>query len=127
MHQKWTKKGFLFFEVLIGLVTFSIVCLIITWQRWEIIKQEKEALDRFQAISLARNMIEKIRIEKEFSLPNKQTKNKFTIISRQEPLSLSIEKNVSILENFKLIKVMVNWQSIRGARSVELVTGFNSS
>ncbi len=127
MDKKPAKKGFLLFEILSGLVIFSTACLLMTWQRWEIIKQEQEALDRFQALSLARNTMESIRTEKKISLPNKQMKQKFTITAQQKPLSLQANKNLLIPENFKLVEVVVTWQSVMGMRSVKLVTGLSSS
>ncbi|HEB41921.1 MAG TPA: type II secretion system protein [Candidatus Dependentiae bacterium] len=126
MDKKPAKKGFLLFEILSGLVIFSTACLLMTWQRWEIIKQEQEALDRFQALSLARNTMESIRAEKKFSLPNKQMNQKFTVTAQQKPLSLQANKNLLIPENFKLVEVVVTWQSAMGMRSVKLVTGLSS-
>ncbi len=125
MYQKLAKKGFLLFEILISLVLFSAICLLVARQRWEVIKQEQEAFDRLQALSLARNTMESIASEKKFSLPNKQTDQKFTIISRKKPLSLHEDKNIVIPEDFTLIEVVVTWQSVRGMRSVTLVTGLN--
>jgi len=127
VYTKQAKKGFLLFEILSGLAIFSTTCLLITWQRWEIIKQEQEALDRLQALSLARNTMESIRIEKKFSLPSKQAKQKFTVTAQQKPLSLRANKNLLIPENFKLVEVVVTWQSTMGTRSVKLVTGLSLS
>ncbi len=127
MHKKWVKKGFLLFEILSGLVVFTTICLLITWQRWEIIKQEQEALDRLQALSLARNIVESIHAEKKISLPNKQMNRKFTVIVQQKPLSLQVNKNLLIPENFKLVEVVVTWQFAIGMRSVKLVTGLSLS
>ncbi len=127
MCRNWAKKGFLLFEILSGLVVFSTTCLLITWQRWEIIKQEQEAIDRLQALNLARNTMESIHTEKKFSLPNKQMKQKFTVTAQQKPLSLQANKNLVIPENFKLVEVVVTWQSAMGMRSVKLVTGLSLS
>ena len=126
MCHKQIKKGFLLFEILIALVIFSTACLIVAYQRWEVIKQEQEALNRLQALTLARNAMESIRNEKRLSLPNQQTKHKFTVKKQIEPLSIRQTKNLLILKNFKLVKIFVTWQSAMGARSVRLTSGFNS-
>ena len=126
MYYKHIKKGFLLFEILIALVIFSTACLIMAYQRWEIIKQEQEALDRLQALTLARNAMESICNKKRFSLPNQQIKHKFTIRHRIESLSIRQTKNLLMSKSFKLVEILVTWQSAMGMRSVRLTSGFNS-
>jgi len=126
MCHKYIKNGFLLFEILIALVIFSTACLIVAYQRWEIIKQEQEALDRLQALTLARNAMERICSEKQSSLPNQQEKYKFTVKHRIEALPAQQTKNLLVSKNFKLVKIFVTWQSAMGMRSVRLTSGFNS-
>jgi len=96
------------------------------YQRWEVIKQEQEAFDRLQALTLARNVMDSICNEKQLSLPNQQIKYKFTVKHLIEPLPFRLTKNILILKNFKLVKIFVTWQSATGTRSVKLTSGFNS-
>jgi len=124
--HKCIKKGFLLFEILIALVIFSTACLIVAYQRWEIIKQEQEALDRLQALTLARNAMESIGNEKRLSLSKQQIKYKFTVEHRIKPLPIGQTKNLLMPKNFKLVEVFVTWLSTMGMRSVILTSGFNS-
>jgi len=126
MYHKHIKKGFLLFEILTALVLFSMVCLLVAYQRSEIIKQEQEAFDRLQALTLARNAMESICNEKRISLPKRQKKDKFTINHRVEPLSIRPAKNLLIPKYFKLVEISVTWQSAMGMRSVKLTSAFNS-
>ena len=126
MCHKRIKKGFLLFEILIALVIFSTACLIVAYQRWEIIKQEQEALDRLQALTLARNAMESICNEKQLSLQNQEIKCKFTVRYHIRPLPIRLTKNLLMSKNFKLVEIFVTWQSAMGMQSVKLTSGFNS-
>jgi len=126
MCCKYIKKGFLLFEILIALVIFSTACLIVAYQRWEIVKQGQEALDKLRALTLARNAMESLCNKKRLSFPNQQIKYKFTIRHRIKPLPIRQTKNLLTLKNFKLVEVFVTWQSPMGMRSVKLISGFNS-
>jgi len=126
MYRNSIEKGFLLFDILIALVIFSMMCFFMAYQRWEVIKQEQEALDRLQALTLARNAMESVCNEKLLSLPNQQIKDKFTVKYRIESLSIRSTKNLLISKNFKLVEIFVTWQSATSMRSVRLASGFNS-
>lgn len=107
------KKGFLLLELLIGLCIFNIFISLIVNYIVEVKNTQFEALNRIEALSIARSVIEEMSAGK--NNVEKSKEKKFTI---------SITENIHHgVENipFKQVEVKVSWtNSGKQNRSVTL-------
>jgi len=115
-YKMIVKDGFLLIELMIGLILSIFLILIITHYIFEVRNVQQEAIARIEALTLARNTIEKIIAHKgvigSSLLPQA---HKFVITTTQEPF-MEQQGNNSFIMN----KVTVKWKKNNKNRSVSI-------
>ena len=110
------KNGFLLIELMIGLTVSIFLILIISHYIIEVKNKQQEALERAEALSLARNSIEKINAGKELQWQQIPANKKYSITTNIKKNFLSQESSLPMQE------VIVSWKSGKNNRSVSLLS-----
>lgn len=112
------KKGFLLVESLFSLVFLIVFVLIVTYAQIVIFQLHHASMQRFRAINLAQNIIEKNIQNKYVIHPADQ--DGFTFLIKEMPREMELE----VFYKYKNIHVTIQWQSLHGkAQSVTLYSG----
>jgi len=99
------KNGFLLIELMIGLTLSTFLILIITHYIIEVKNVQQLALARVEALSLARNTLEKFIAHSTFSIPEQINTNQFTVNITNKSYSVPLN---TIHEKFTVSLIMKN-------------------
>ena len=114
---KTKYKGFLLIELVIAIGIFSFIALLSLNYYWHIFNLNLENEMKIKAINIASSCMEKLQADKNIS-------GQFIVDQKYQVLiePISIRKG-QFNKKFVIIKVRINWQTIKKPNSLSFVTG----